>query len=260
MNDKKLKVIAGFGKRYKNEYLYNQINKQNLQKLLREDWYEALKFFFGRSFMRGRRDQISVDFMNKAIKALDDFNLKNNRPNKFNRNKNWKEILENKLQESGVNNKYDRGMVLSTIEFILNLDGYNLINYSLQKIENCKIENIYKEIDSLTAVGDKIVSFFLRDIACIFDLTIQNDKQIFLQPIDTWVGRILEKLSIAQKSDIDKALSGNKNSLKRVREAIIKKCNDAKISSIEFNQGAWYLGFHAFEILFENLDKLIIEE
>jgi len=145
MNDKKLKVIAGFGKRYKNEYLYNQINKQNLQKLLREDWYKALKFFFGRSFMRGRRDQISVDFMNKAIKALDDFNLKNNLPNKFNRNKNWKEILENKLQESGVNNKYDRGMVLSTIEFILNLDGYNLINYSLQKIENCKIENIYKE-------------------------------------------------------------------------------------------------------------------
>jgi len=260
MNDKKLKVIAKFGKKYQNIYLYNQKKKEDLQNLLKNDWLEALKFFFSRSFMRGRRDEISVDFLNKAIKVLDDFNLKDNLA-KFNQDEKWKETLQNKLQEEGVNNQYDRGMVLSTIEFILKLDNYNLINYSLQTIGNEKheIEKIYSELDSLTAVGDKIASFFLRDLVCIFDLELQSDKQIFLQPIDIWVSRILEKLNIAQKSDIDKAISGNKNSLKIVREAIIKVCDDAKISSIEFNQGAWYIGFHSFEIMLENLDKFIKE-
>jgi predicted house-cleaning noncanonical NTP pyrophosphatase (MazG superfamily) len=245
MNDKKLKVIAEFGRKYQNIYLYNQKKKEDLQNLLKNDWLEALKFFFSRSFMRGRRDEISVAFLNKAIKVLDDFNLKDNLA-KFNQDENWRETLQNKLQEEGVNNRYDRGMLLTTIEFILKLDNYNLINYSLQTIEKHGIEKIYSELDNLTAVGDKIASFFLRDLVCIFDLKLQNNKQIFLQPI-------------AQKSDIDKAISGNKNSLNIVREAIIKVCDDAKISSIEFNQGAWYIGFHSFEIMLENLDKFIKE-
>jgi len=263
MNNEKLKIIADFGKKYQKKYLYNEKEKQCLKKSLEDDWYEALKFFFSRAFMRGRRDEISVDFLNKAKNALDGYDLKNKLPNLSN---NWEEELEKQLKNYGVNNKYDRKLVLSTIKFILDENNknnnlnYNLIKYTLQKIKKCKIEEIYNALDGLTAVGDKIASFFLRDLACIFGLKIQKDKRIFLQPVDTWVGQVLEKLYICQKSDIDKAIRGNEKSLEEVRKAIIDRCDKVEISSIEFNQGAWYLGVHAFDILFENLDKIKAEE
>ncbi|HWP30229.1 MAG TPA: hypothetical protein VNK96_00655 [Fimbriimonadales bacterium] len=245
-----LKVIASFGEKYQKEYLYNKIGKQDLQKLLKENWYEALIFFFNKSFKRGRKNEISLRFLHKTIKVLDEY-FKNSARMPILK-ENWKFTLQNKLQKGEVTNRYDRGMVLSTLELIQNLDDNNIINYSLQLIENNQIEIIYNQLDSLIAVGDKIASYFLRDVACIFDSNIHNDKQVLLQPIDTRVSYILEELHIAQKNEINKAKKGNKNSLKHVREAIIKRCNESRVSPIEFNQGAWYLGFHN---LFHHLER-----
>lgn len=258
MIKEKLQVVAHrFGKEYQNEFLYKDKEKQELQNSLTNDWYEALKFFFRKSFMGGRRKDLSHQFLDGALKALDEFNLKN-KINEFKNN--WKresKALEKKLKEAGVNNQQDRKMVLSTIEFILKLKDYNLIKYCVDEIESKRIENLYMELDKIYGVGDKKVSLFLRDVVCVFDLEkkIENNKQIYLQPIDTWMEKIAEKLNIVEKSEIEKALNENRKSLEKARRVIVQRCKEAEVSPIEFSQGAWYIGVHAFDILIENLER-----
>jgi len=257
MNSKKLKIIAEFGKVYQKKCLYYEKTQEQLQNSLKQNWYEALKFFFSKSFMQGRRDEISIDFLRKTIQVLDRLNFERNLL-VFTQNENWEIILEKELKEGGVNKQTDRRMVISTIKLILKLNDYNLINYSLGKIQSQNIEEIYRELlDELPSVGHKIASFFLRDLVCVFNLNLPPEQQIFLQPIDTWVGHVLEKFNITQSCEIDEIIKkGNKRLLWEIRRRIIKKCQDAQISSIGFNQGSWYIGKHAFDILLENLDKI----
>lgn len=255
----RIRIIAEFGEVYQQRYLYNKMGRKDLQNLLKNDWYEALKFFFGMSFMGGRREELSLRFLNNAIKVLDNFDLKTKVENNQ-LTENWQEDLSNKLKEGvpkekdkkGVPKEKDRKMVVFTIKFILDINkkyNYNLINYSLEKIENSQINELYNQLDNITNVGDKKISLFLRDLICIFDLEskIPLDKQIYFQPIDIWVKKIVVKLGIVQESE---------RVLKNIKQIIIQKCNEAKISPIEFNQGAWYIGIHAFDILVENLDNL----
>lgn len=66
-NQKIFKNIELLGGRYCQEYLYNKkLNKQKLEK----DWWEALKFFFSRSFMRGRKDELSNEYYCFTIEVL----------------------------------------------------------------------------------------------------------------------------------------------------------------------------------------------
>ncbi|MEO0304715.1 MAG: hypothetical protein ABIM64_05585 [candidate division WOR-3 bacterium] len=99
-------------------------------------------------------------------------------------------------------------MVSSTICFISKLksDEFNIVKYTLKKIKSKEIEDLYKELKEIKSVGDKIASFFLREVVCIWNLESKIDEcqQIYLQPIDTWVEKILEKI------EIDKGKNGKK--------------------------------------------------
>jgi len=68
MNDNKIfmKNIEELGRRYQKEYLESNFHKQDLE----ENWWEALKFFFGRSFMRGRNDKLSKEYMDFTVDWL----------------------------------------------------------------------------------------------------------------------------------------------------------------------------------------------
>lgn len=63
-----MKNIEHFGERYCKKYLDNW-NKERLK----NNWWEALKFFFSHSFMRGRRDELSNEYYHFTIKALEDY-------------------------------------------------------------------------------------------------------------------------------------------------------------------------------------------
>jgi len=66
-NQKIIKNIELLGERYCQEYLYNKkCNKQKLEK----DWWEALKFFFSHSFMRGRKDKLSNEYYCFTVEVL----------------------------------------------------------------------------------------------------------------------------------------------------------------------------------------------
>lgn len=65
--NKIMKNIEGFGERYCRKYL-DIWNKERLE----NDWWQALGFFFGHSFMRGRRDELSNEYYHFTIKSLGD--------------------------------------------------------------------------------------------------------------------------------------------------------------------------------------------
>ena len=66
--DKIMKNIGNLGEKYYNKYL-----KCWKGKILQHNWWEALKFFFSHSFMRGRRDELSNEYYSFTIKALENY-------------------------------------------------------------------------------------------------------------------------------------------------------------------------------------------
>lgn len=107
-------------------------------------------------------------------------------------------------------------------------------------------------------IGPKISSFYLRDLVCVFnDFKFNANEQIYFQPIDSWVGKILIKLNFLKELKITKKIDNlNGKELYLLRQNIVNKCLESGISPIEFNQGAWYIGKNSFDILLKTLDKI----
>jgi hypothetical protein len=248
--EQNIKQIIEKGHEYKRRWL----EQYNINTLL-TDWWEALKFYFDRSFNRGRRDSLSQKFKEKAIEALHKFKiwekLEDLKINgwldkvNFDNNENPLQIV---LREAGVNNRGDRLMVIGTLSFILNLKERNIIKWSVEEIKNGKIKEVYKQLDNIPYIGDKLASFYIRDVVDLYELEpfISSDDFIFTQPIDTWVRQICSKLGIISEKFLTKQ-NLSKRDLLEIKQAIIRTCEQLKVSPIKFNQGAWYIGFYGID-------------
>jgi hypothetical protein len=72
--EEKIRKIESFGDLYCREHL-SHWDKEALE----SSWWEALKFFFGHSFFRGRRDELSNEYRYFTIAILTDyFSIKDN--------------------------------------------------------------------------------------------------------------------------------------------------------------------------------------
>jgi len=67
-HQKLMKNIEQLGERYCIEHLSRWDKSQ-----LKDDWWEALKFFFYHSFMRGRRDKLSNEYCSFTITVLQEY-------------------------------------------------------------------------------------------------------------------------------------------------------------------------------------------
>lgn len=234
------KKIESFGNVFEKKYL----NNWNKEKIL-NDWIYSLKFFFEHSFMRGRRDTLSIKFKDKAIEVLELTFFKNIKYDL--------EQLSKDLEQKGVNNKGDRIMVCDTIKFIRELQNPNIASYIIAKLKKDEQEAYKELIENIKYVGDKIATLYIRDLCWIFDIKLKNYKFVF--PIDTWVKQIINRLKI-----LDKKILQSKE-LQKVREEEVKEkainvCLENDIDPIKFNAGIWYIGTHSLEILLNNLDKI----
>ena len=63
-----MRNVEQLGERYYRKYL-DLWNKERL----RNNWWEALQFFFSHSFMRGRRDELSNEYYYFTIRTLEDY-------------------------------------------------------------------------------------------------------------------------------------------------------------------------------------------
>lgn len=120
---------------------------------------------------------------------------------------------------------------------------HNLATYVKELLETNKVKEAYAFVDKIRGVGPKITSFYLRDIAYLLSIDeTQIENSDLLQPIDIWIERVLEIIFPTTKF----------TNYKQERMAIIELCNEAKVSAIAFNQGAWEFGSR----IAENQDRL----
>ena len=252
--------IAHFGERFEREYLCKEyLSCKNVDvEQLEENWWEALKFFVTRLFYQGRRDDLSIRVERKAFEVLGKyFNDPLEREENFQtlEASSWNQLkvaLQAVIGKGKVGRGRDIDMVIDTFEFISRLPDKNIVRYSVEMIRNNKLAELWsglqksKSKDGIRSVGKKIASLYLRDLVTILSLEqeVSNDQQIFLQPIDTWVKQIANKIGIEETKDDMK-----------LRKMVIERCRRVNQSAIKFNEGVWYIGSHSLDILLEILMK-----
>ena len=83
---------------------------------------------------------------------------------------------------------------------------------------------------SIRGIGNKIASFFLRDLVDVMNINLgQIQNRNLLQPIDVWVERTIKILSNNQKM--------NKN---QISNWIVQTSNQNNINPERINMGIWF--------------------
>lgn len=249
MNVETIKKIINYGDKYIEKHLINVFNTD----LMLKDWWEGLQFFLSRSFYQGRRDTLSMRVEENAINTLKKHIEDNGKDIAVILKESNFPDIKNALKEVIGKGKVGRGrdieMVISILDFVSKLEERNIVNYSISKIKNGKVKEHFFELQKIISIGPKITSFYLRDLICMHSLEKYMSKEdlLFLQPIDTWVRKVALKVGIINKNNEEDSI---------VREKIVKACLDLKVSTIKFNQGAWFLGYNSFDIVLENLNRI----
>lgn len=261
MSERLLNEIASYGKIYRQKFL-NSYNPKELK----SNFWLALDFFLSRAFYQGRRDAMSERVYRAAIEVLKPELLTTSGASKYQtlKEQKWETIgklLRSKIGKGYVGRGRDVDMVLKTLDFISLLPDLNLVRYSIEQIESGNLEKHYFELQArkskklqareskrgIIQVGPKIASFYLRDVISLYGLDdkIPSSSAYCLQPVDTWVKKVAYRLKIVDE--------GERNS-KKIQQAIASLCKAKDVSPILFNQGAWYVGNRAFDVVLELLD------
>ncbi|MDY6892883.1 MAG: hypothetical protein SVO26_04095 [Chloroflexota bacterium] len=258
----KLKKIEAFSEKYINLLTSETMafREAGSWEKVRQDWWLALIFFFDRAFYQGRSDKISSYFEQATIKAMDSVLPGSSSEERLlsleklgdwldrekwgsQGNPLWDALC--KKYDIGEGKKYgtgresDRKMVLSSLNFIVNhCDNYNILEHSIQNIQNGEIVMLSNKLHDIFSIGDKITSLFLRDTVFLYSLEtyLKPEDYYYVLPVDTWVRKIADKLGIEANA-----------------KAMAIACQQNNVSPIKFNQGAWYLGSHSFSELLDML-------
>ena len=251
MNKTIFATIASYGNQYRERNL-----SQYAPDILLYDAWSALDFFLSRACFQGRRDTISQRVYEAVIEVLKPkFDVKERNDNYVALCQHGWEPIQTELQKrigSGkVGKARDIAMVLSILNYIGRLPDLNIVKYSFEQINLDRIGQHYYELQrsesdiGIIQVGPKIASFYLRDLISLYSLDhkVSPEFGFCLQPIDVWVEKLVYKLKLVE----------NPSSHQVIQKAILKLCQEQGISPLLFNQGAWYVGYNAFDILLEIL-------
>lgn len=109
----------------------------------------------------------------------------------------------------------------------------NIATHTRDLISCGDTTDAYNFIKDIRGIGEKIASFYLRDIVYLVGIDEENISDLhLLQPIDTWLEQTLKILF---------NFDAQKN-LQEKQKLIVDLCKESEVSSISFNQGAWVLG------------------
>ncbi|MFZ2423430.1 MAG: hypothetical protein WBD79_02290 [Anaerolineae bacterium] len=253
MNKRLIESIASYGNKYQERHL-SEYNPD----LLLKNWWEALDFFFSRACYQGRRDALSKRVYDAVTEVLKpEFGVTTRTAN-YQRlcQQEWKLVeqeLRQRIGKGKVGKARDIDMVLSTLDFIGHISDLNIVRYSVEQITLGNIDEHYADLQSsrssngITQVGPKIAAFYLRDLVSLYHLEgkVPPASAFCLQPVDVWVEKLARELDIVDDD-------ANQH---HIQTAIIALCQKYEISPLLFNQGAWYVGYYAFEIVLEILMK-----
>lgn len=257
MDNKALRTIALLAERYRDEILEEWMPRKNI---FMEDWFEALDFFLSHVFYQGRRDELSTRYYEATKQALRVYfsEAPETRASRYEQawgNKwiphdpDWKAFVRDNnplmfaLAKAEAGKKRAQEMVLDTLRFIRELRKRNVVNFSHTRVAAGEIAKHYQELQGIWQVGPKTSSFYLRDLCSLYDLKVSDSVSVATQPVDTWVRTISSQLGIIDPKDDDTT----------ARAKIVRVCKRARVSSSDFNAGAWYLGSNSLRIALEHL-------
>ena len=125
---------------------------------------------------------------------------------------------------------------------ILRLDDfdYNLIKTVLALLKGGAVRPAHTFLCQIRGTGSKINSLFLRDIVLIYNLSIAQDDPL-LQPVDIWIRRLI-RLLMDVPADVPKDQKDSYSNDAKIAETLIYLSEQASVSPLKLNQGAWYLG------------------
>ncbi len=266
---KVIKHIENFHKLYEKDFLNSDKykNKQYLLNSIRanlpnERLKNAVFFILSYSFYRGRNDELSTRFKERAFKVLNEFfeerkDFLLESLSRIDKNE-LKKVgvyadLDSRLQNNGVNNKHDRLMILDLINFIQWNEHKNITVFLEDKIKSRSLQEAYKNLQNIHAIGPKVASLILRDLVYIRKLEKylnRPDDYYYLQPVDIWVHRLSRKLGLVSREEIYHE--------KEARD-ITNRCFELGVNPIHYNQGIWYIGTQSLEILLKLLQDVNLE-
>lgn len=248
MNDRLFSAILTYGRRYREKHLTDNYQPDDLL----QNWWKAFEFFLARACFQGRSDRVSVRVYDAAIAVLEPRVAHTNGVLTDEALLPIEGALCERIGRHKVGKGRDVAMIVSALHYIRRLPDANIVAYSVARIQAGDIGSHYDELQAarnretgIVQVGSKIAAFYLRDVVSLFDLEslIPADFQFCLQPVDVWIRRLAHKVGIVGPNATD----GD------VQQAIVRICQEKGYSPLRFNQGAWYAGANAYDLLLENL-------
>ncbi len=253
MNKKLLEAIVANGDEYCRSYL-----REYDTHALASDWWQAFDFFLAHACFQGRRDEVSNRVYKNARAVLYPLFSDKQRDQNYEAQKKtkWKDVnsgLYGRIGKGKVGKARDVKMILSALSYIDRLDDRNIVANSVAQIRSKNLQQHYAKLQArngnqgIIQIGPKIAAFYLRDVVSVFQLSdfVGNQSAFCLQAVDTWVCKVAEKLGIV----------GDDAATSKVQGAIVSMCEEHEISALRFNQGAWFTGYHAFDLLLDLLSK-----
>lgn len=295
MLKEKLESIAKIGNSFLQNIEQTDVFVKDLDNIHTND-KEALYLVLSHFFMRGRNDSLSISYFKKTKKVLDRLLSSNqsitglyayinddvieliNDSNKGRENilseaklATFKEKHKNNTlikeltfpddASAAINNGSDLLMVLSVLNFIKRKNK-NIVLYIEDHIKNNKVKDLYSDLITINQVGDKLITFLLRNIIVFRGLRneIQQHEYKYFLPIDVWIARIWLMLDHPHLNNKQiKILEDNYQTEKAKQELkseMIKECKAKSIDLIDFNQGCWAVGIHSLYLLMHNIESI----
>ncbi|MGC8935662.1 MAG: hypothetical protein ACP5LN_10930 [Thermoproteota archaeon] len=236
-------------------------NKEELLK----NTYKGIKFFVGETFWQGRGDWLSDVYRRAFFRAFDEVYREEDFSTKLFVEKVQKlcEKFEQKVGEvkkkSGepfkINKRDSRRLKAIFSDFLPKLGEYqfNPMKLIVEEIKKGNAHKLFEERLNFYGIGPKVRALILRGVVQNFDLEeyVKKDKKSlkFLFPVDTHVRQTIQMLWEETKGKSDEELI----------EFAVKKCEELKVSPLNFNSGCWALGFKAqdaFDILINRIEEL----
>jgi len=285
-----MRNIEKLGKRYYGKYLA----PWDKEKLKNNRW-EALKFFFSHSFMRGRRDILSNEYDCFTINTLENyFDIGRDLDRAYNRLKEQKEYFDKKdILKFKKEKNLGRGNSVKNIDFPKQVAEKNPIVEALTTPNEIEIQwddKTYKKAiflgndEDIMMVLD-ILKFISEDRKNIYHYVVDTIANFGLKRVYkelTGMRAISDKIATFIIRDIGLLNSGliNKDyemafpvdtwvnkiadklgcigeNIERTKSCLIENCKKYNIYPLNFAAGLWFLGFHSLDILLENcLDNI----
>ncbi len=258
--------VAKFSGLYRNHYM--KILGSNIE-LIRTHWWHAFRFLLMKLLDRGRNKIVSRrirEMVEDTFDGIIDIASPDGIVGTEEKALSGARLAFEKIQYDGTSykSKTDIQMLFGVemsgknkgdgvLQFLMTLPSGNIVQYSINEIQNHNISGVYERLCQFPGVGHIGAATYLRDLVDLFydevDEYVKSvEAQTYLLPVDACVRRV------ARESGIIFDSSSSFRQARRLAEA----CHEVSIIhklALNFNQGAIWLCDNTFETLMSMLKK-----